>query len=180
MVDPPRSAMSTQKWIRMLCPQQASVKEYCRSDHRNSPHTVVLNFAILGEGSPRIAQRKWLKTQKMPFKTWWLLSAVFGTLFWHEQQAIIKCACLTDAEFTYLLIDNGVYFYLVCIYIYLCLFTSHLSQWNVNLLFRLLVIAVWLTVLLCSVLSWCLVLHFGSWFVLLIFCYLLCDLSKIV
>lgn len=69
--------------------------------------------------------------------------------------AIIKCACLTDADFTYLLIYNHVYFYLVCIYIYLCLFTSHLSHWNVNLLFRLLVIAVWLTVLLCSVLSWC-------------------------
>lgn len=95
------------------------------------------------------------KTSETGFET--TMAAVCS--LWHivltRTAAIIKCACLTDADFTYLLIYNHVYFYLVCIYIYLCLFTSHLSQWNANLLFRLLVIAVWLTVLLCSVLSWC-------------------------
>lgn len=177
LADPPRSGLPVQKWIHMFCPQQASVREYHRPGLTTEiPYKSVLNFVILGEESPRTV----LKTQKMSFKTWWLLSKGFGTLSWHEQQAIIKSACLTDADSRYLLIYNHVYFYLVCIYIYLCLFTSHLFQRNVNLPFRLLVIALWLTVLLCSMLSWCLVLHFSSWFGFLISCYLLCDLSKIV
>ena len=81
----------------------------------------------LVKGALRTAQRKYLKTQKRPFMTWWLLSAVFGTSSWCQQQVIIKCACVTDADFTCLLIYNHVYFYLVYIYIYLCLFTSSIS-----------------------------------------------------
>lgn len=162
----------------MLCPQKLLCRNITDVTWRQKRVTPgVLRFAVLGEGSPRTARE--LKTQKMRCKMWRLLSAGFGTLSWHEQQAI-KCACLTDADFTYLLIYNHIYFYFVYIYIYLCLFTSPLSQWNVNLLLGLLVIAVWLTVLLCSVLRWCLVLHFSNWFGFLIFCYLLCHLSKIV
>lgn len=65
--DPPRSAPPVQKGIHMLCPQQASLKEYHRPGLTTEiPQKSVLNFAILlGEETPRTV----LKTQKMSFKT---------------------------------------------------------------------------------------------------------------
>lgn len=67
LADPPRSAPPVQKGIHMLCPQQASLKEYHRPGLTTEiPQKSVLNFAILlGEETPRTV----LKTQKMSFKT---------------------------------------------------------------------------------------------------------------